>query len=64
MTGWARQLTAVGYIFDLDAPALPTVDSMCLRPKMRLLARALWQDLHQSPRVVPSMGSRICTYLR
>ena len=53
-----RQLTAVGYIFDLDASALPTIDSLCLRSKMRLRARAPWQDLHQSPRLAPSVGSR------
>ena len=64
MGGLRRQLTAVGYIFDLDASALPNIDSLCLRSKMRLRARAPWQDLHQSPRLAPSVGSRLCTYLR
>ena len=64
MTGLRRQLTAVGSIFELDAFALQTIDSLCLRSKMRLLACAPWQDLHQSPRLAPSVGSRLCTYLR
>ena len=57
MTSLRRQLTAVGYSFNLDAPALPTFDSVCLRSMMRLLARAPWQDLHQSPRLAPSVSS-------
>ena len=61
VTGLRHQPTSVGYIFYVDAPALPVIDLVYLRSKTRLVAHAPWQE---SPRLAPYVGSQLCTYLR
>ena len=64
VTGLKHRLASVGYVFDLEADALPDIDSVCLRSKLRTLAHVPWLNLHESPRLAPTVGSRLCTYHR
>ena len=64
VTGLKHKLASVGYVFDLEVDALPEIDSVCLRSKLRTLAHAPWLNLHESPRLAPTVGSRLCTYHR
>ena len=64
VAGIARALHAVQYPFDVQAGALPQIDIPCLQHKLSAAHDMQWQGLDDSPRLAPSRGARLCTYVR
>ena len=64
VAGIVCALYAVQYPFDIQAGALPQIDIPNLQHKLSVARDMQWQGLHDLPRLAPSQGARLCTYVR
>ena len=64
VSGLVASLSAAGCPLNIQAGELVQVDMPCLAQRLSTLRAAPWLGLHDSPRLAPSEGAKLCTYLR
>ena len=62
--GLRHSLSVVGYNMHLDPAAMHNIDISELRICLSANLAHVWNNLAPNPRVCPSVGARLCTYLR
>ena len=62
--GLRHSLSVVGNIMHLDPAAMHNIDISELRICLSAHLARVWNNLAPNPRVCPSAGARLCTYLR
>ena len=62
--GLRHSLLVVGFNMHLDPAAMHNIDITELRICLSAHLARVWNNLAPNPRVCPSAGARLCTYLR
>ena len=62
-SGLRHALRAVGYHLQLSVDSMPVIDLAALRHCLSAQLSRAWEGLAANPRLGPSEGARLCTYL-